>query len=414
MTRNQPPRFFFLALLLAAVASLVALPVCRAATTETLLGGKPAPAPHKPKGPPDVIVFTNGDRLSGAFVREVGGTVTFHSDIVGEISVPWSKIKELTTNSSMAVLKKSVTLRRGQLPADLPEGTLSVSDNMITVHPTNNTLIEPIPVKNAQYIIDQTTLNKEVLSHPGFFAGWNGAATAGSTVIHATQKQYTFSGSIALARVVPTVSWLDTRNRTSLGFSGSYGKITQPAYASEGVFYPATNTKSSIFHGEAERDQYFSPRLYFLAQTAFDHNYSQGLDLQQIYGAGIGDTIVKRPKQELDIKATMQYEKQDFLNATDGTNQNLIGSTFAAVYLLKLPRGLVFNQQVSYIPAYNNFAAYSWTEGDTLAIPFYKSLSFSVGTLDSFLNDPPPAVPPTLKNSFQFTFGATYSFKSKY
>ncbi|MGC2544710.1 MAG: hypothetical protein WA426_02600, partial [Silvibacterium sp.] len=40
--------------------------------------------------PPDTIIFTNGDQLSGTFVREVGGTVTFHSDIVGDFNVPWS------------------------------------------------------------------------------------------------------------------------------------------------------------------------------------------------------------------------------------------------------------------------------------------------------------------------------------
>jgi hypothetical protein len=238
--------------------------------------------------------------------------------------------------------------------------------------------------------------------------------TAGATIVAATQKQYTFNGGIALARVEPTVSWLNPNNRTTIEFTGSYGKITQPAYVSEGVFYPASNSKSAIYHAAAEQDQYFSSRFYALGQTAFDHNYSQGLDLQQVYGGGIGYTAVKQPKQELDFKITAQYEKQDFINASDGTNQNLIGSTIAGTYVLHLFRGLLFNQQVAYLPAYNNTRAYSASETNTLAIPFYKSLSFSVGTIDSYLNDPPAAVPPTLRNSFQFTFGATYGFKSKY
>jgi hypothetical protein len=44
----------------------------------------------------------------------------------------------------------------------------------------------------------------------------------------------------------------------------------------------------------------------------------------------------------------------------------------------------------------------------------YKKLSFTVGTIDSYLNNPPPAVPPTQRNSFQFTLGVTYAFKSTY
>jgi hypothetical protein len=404
---------FFAALLLALAALATAIP-CRASGKETLLGGQektdPAPAPATP----DVITFPNGDRLSGIFVREVAGTITFHNDIVGDINVPWAKIKELQIHGKMAILDKGVTPARGKVPTNLPQGTLSVADGMITVHPDNNAMIQPIPVANAQYIIDEATLNKQIFGHPGFFVGWNGGLTAGATIVQATQKQYTFNGAVALVRVVPTVTWLDPSNRTTVDFTGSYGKITQPAYYSLGAFYPATDTKSAIYHADAERDQYFSPRFYALALTSFDHNYSQALDLQQIYGGGIGWTAIKRPKQELDLKATIQYEKQDFINGTGNVNQNLIGSTFAAVYNLTLPRGMIFNQQVAYIPAYNNFNAYSATESNMLSIPFYKSLAFSIGTLDSYLNNPPPAIPPTLRNSFQFTFGATYVVKSKY
>ena len=405
-------RLFYLHLILLPVFLLVSATSATAA--DTLLGGHSASPAAKKGPPPDVIVFTNGDRLSGTLVREVGGNVTFRSEIVGEINVPWSKIKELDTKTRMAVLTSSVTPHHGKIPEHIPEGTLSVANNLITVTPATHATIPPIPVKNVQYIIDETTLNREMFGHPGVFGGWNGSMTAGATIVAATQKQYTFNGGVALARVEPSVSWLNPNNRTTIDFTGSYGKITQPAYISEGVFYPASNSKSAIYHAGAERDQYFSSRFYALAQTAFDHNYSQGLDLQQVYGGGIGYTIIKQPKQELDIKATAQYEKQDFINATDGTNQNLVGSTYAGTYVLHLFRGLLFNQQVSYLPAYNNTRAYSATETNTLAIPFYKSLSFSVGTIDSYLNDPPAAVPPTLRNSFQFTFGATYGFKSKY
>ncbi|MFZ0662623.1 MAG: DUF481 domain-containing protein [Acidobacteriaceae bacterium] len=405
-------RLFSLQLVLLSIFFL--LPSSHAAASDTLFGKNPKPAKTKHGPPPDVVVFINGDRLSRTFIREVGGTVTFRSEFAGTIEIPWKKIKEIQTKTKLAVLSKSVTPRHGKMPPGIPQGSLTITDNLITIHSPDNAAIPPIPIKNAQFIIDETTLHKEVLSHPGFFAGWNGAATGGATIVAATQKQYTFSGSIALARVVPTVTWLNPSNRTTIGFTGSYGKITQPAYTSEGVFYPASDSKSAIYHAEAERDQYFSPRGYMLVQTTFDHNYSQGLDLQQVYGAGVGYTVIKRPTQELDFKSTMQYESQVFINASEGINQNLIGSTLAGVYVLHLPRGLLFNQQVSYLPAYNNTSAYSATESDTLAIPFYKNLGFSVGTQDSYLNDPPPAVPPTMRNSFQFIFGATYNFKSKY
>jgi hypothetical protein len=369
----------------------------------------------KDNTPTDLIVFTNGDQLSGKFLREVGGTVVFHSDIVGDVNVKWDKVKELRSATKVVVLEHDVGVRTIDRPSDIAMGTITVADAKIEVHPENATaMIEPIPVKNAQYIVDQSTFDKQLRGTPGFFAGWNGSVTAGATIVQATQNQYTFTGAVGLARVVPTVLWLNTRNRTTLNYSQSYGKITDPAYFSAGTYFPSSYTKSSIYHADAERDEYFSTRFYALAQTAFDHNYSQGLSLQQIYGGGIGLTAIKKPNQSLDFKATLQYEKQEFDASSDGTNENLIGSTFAATYALKLPRSIVFNQQISYIPAYNYARAYSASEANTLLFPFYKSLSFSIGTNDSYLNDPPPSEPPTRRNSFQFTTGVTYAIKSKY
>ena len=240
-------------------------------------------ADDKPQ--PDVIVFTNGDQLSGKFVNAIGDKVTFHSDIVGDVTVEWSKIKELHTGQKVAVIEKSVEIKHHQIPASVPVGTASVADQEITIQSATNATIAPIPIKNAQFVVDETTLNKQLRGHPSFFSAWNGGATFGLTLVQATQNQYSYNGGVALARVVPTASWLDPRNRTTLNYSQSYGKITDPAYTdASGNFVPSSTTKSSIFHLDAERDQYVSPRFYFLGQVSFDHNYSQNLDLQQIYG----------------------------------------------------------------------------------------------------------------------------------
>jgi len=401
---------FVFAVVSLALLAFATAGVCRAAA----LPDGPADKKEAAKPAPDVVIFTNGDQLSGTFVREVDGTVTFHSDIVGDINIGMDKIKELRTQTKVAVFNKSVTSQKKINPASIPQGTVTVADEKVNLQPANNVPAAAIPVKEAPYIIDQNTFNKEVVGRPGFFAAWNGSATAGATIVQSTQKQYTYTGAVALARVVPTVEWLNPRNRTTVDFSGSYGKITQNAFISGGVFYPATSTKTALYHADAERDEYFSPRMYALGMVAFDHNYSLLLDLQQIYGGGIGWTAIKTPKQELDLKGTVQYEKQSFINAAPGVNQDLIGSTFAAIYALKLPRDMVFDQQVAYIPAWNNTRAYSVTEANTLAIPAYKNLALSIGTLDTYLNNPPPAIPATKRNSFQFTFGATYVIKSKY
>jgi hypothetical protein len=380
---------------------------------------KPAPNPA-----PDVLVLSNGDILHGKFVSETAGKVTFHSDPLGDITVSWDKIKEIHATEKFGVINQAIATRHKRHAMKFPVGSLDVEDQAVTVHPENAPPLEPIPVKNVPYIMDAATLDKEINHEPNFFTGWNGSATAGATLVAATDSQYTFSGAVNLVRAIPTVSWLDARNKTIFGFNESYGKITQPAYsypatppATGFIAVPSVVTKSSITHFGGERDEYFSPRVYALGQVAFDHNYAQDLQLQQIYGGGFGWTMVKSAKQEFDLKGTMQYEKQQFVPGTGNVNGNLIGSSFAASYVLHL-KLLTYTQALTFIPAYNQPKDYSATETDTVAFPTYKNFGFSVGSIDTYLNDAPfvgtASTPPTKPNSFQFTMGVTYTFKSKY
>jgi hypothetical protein len=381
-----------------------------------LWGSLTTQAQTKPAAPapaPDVLVLSNGDTLHGKFVSEVAGKVTFNTEPLGDVALTWDKIKQLHIAENFAVLDKNVKLRGKKTSSQIPIGKIDVADQAVTVRLETQQTIAPIPVANTQYIVDEATLHKQVDHEPKLWSGWNGAITAGGTVVTATQDQFTLSGGASMVRVVPTVNWLDPRNRMTADFSGSYGKITQPGYTAAGVYTPGSTTKSAIYHADAERDQYFSPRFYTLAQLAFDHNFSQDLNLQQIYGAGIGWTVLKAAKQTADLKATVQYEKQQFISGATGTNQNLIGSTFAATYVLH-EKLVTYTQGLAYIPAYNQPQAYSANESNTFAFPAYKSLSFSLGTIDSYLNDPPTSLPPTKRNSFQFTMGLTYAIKSKY
>jgi len=358
----------------------------------------------KPAAAPDELVLSNGDTLHGKFVSSLNGKVTFHSDPLGDVTLTWDKIKALHAAEEFAVLDKNVKLRRKKTAGQIPVGTIEVADQALTVHPQGGAAPATVPVKDAQYVIDQPTLDKQAFHEPSFFAGWNGAATAGATLVTATQDQYTVAGALGLARVVPTVPWLNPRDRTAVDFSGSFGKITQPG---------SPSLKSDIIHVDAERDEYVSTRFFGLVQTAFDHNYSQSLSLQQIYGGGMGWTALKTPKQELDLKGTVQYEKQVFIGEPSSDDENLIGSTFSVSYAAHL-KLLTYTQGLAYVPAWNVERAYSANEVNTIAFPAYKNFSFSVGTLDSYLNDPPSTTPPTKRNSFQFTMGLTYAIKSKY
>jgi hypothetical protein len=359
----------------------------------------------------DVVVFTNGDQLTGTIERGVGDSIVFKSDTAGEITVPMSKVKELRTHGSFVVIRKD------EKPTKVTRrpGSLVYTDGSVTVEPQGGAP-ETVPVKNLAYIIDQKTYDNEVAHNPSFLHGWNGSVSGGATLIRSTQTGTAFNAGIALIRLIPTVPYLPPKTRTTFNLLESYGKLTQPVIPPTGA--PPSEAKTSIFHADAEHDIYFTPRFYALGELSYDHNFAQGLNLQQVYGGGFGWTPIQTPVQQLDLKADIHYEMQSFIQPDQPLppapllpsipNQNLIGSTFGEAYHRNLPGKIVFTESASILPAFNNPDAYSAIATAGLSLPAYKRISLALNATDNYLNLPATGYK---KNSFQFITAVVYNFK---
>jgi hypothetical protein len=162
--------------------------------------------------------------------------------------------------------------------------------------------------------------------------------------------------------------------------------------------------KTSIFHGSAERAEYFTPTLFVMADAGFDHDFSQGLNLQQAYGGGIGWTALKNATEELDLKGELDYVNQEFQNSAQ--NQKLLGSIFSEGFTKKFKHNVLFTEQLSANPALSNLHASSATGNLSLTIPVLKRVGLTMSSTDTFLNDPSAGF---RKNSFQFTTAISYT-----
>ncbi len=378
-----------------AIALCVSAPVLRAADAKTGT---------------DVLTFINGDHLTGTLVSEGDGTVVFHSDMSGDVKISLDKVQSLRTTGSFAVIRSGEVLRIGKPAPQIPIGPLAVSPDMVNVSSSSGE--KTIPMKEAAYFVPADQFSSAIAREPGLLHGWTGPLTLGATLVEATQTSETFTGAIALVRTVPTVDWLRLRDKTLFDASAAYGLTREP-------FIPgvqsASSAKTSILHGDLERDQYVTSRLYYLFDASADHNIGSGLQLQQDYGAGVGATLVKTKQRLFDVKGDIHYEKQDFYASTAfprGRTLNLVGATIAESLLQKLPRSLVFTESGQIQPAFNTPAnspsAYTAQVLAALLFPVYKNLGFSLGTQDNFINNPPAGYK---KNTFQFTAGVTYSLK---
>jgi hypothetical protein len=385
--------------------------------------GQTTAKPAEPKPTPDVLVFTNGDQLTGKLVSAAGGNVVFASDMAGSLTIGFDKIKEIRSGSKsaeFALLKKGAPVNR-KTPA--PEGTVTLAGGKVQVHPglpaanaDSASTAASVPVKEVDYLVAKGEFDKQVSGKHSFTDGWNGNVTGGATVVRSTTTGTTLTAALHLIRLLPTVAWLPARNRTTLNVVETYGKNTSPGAIPQTVPpTPSVTTLSSIFHADSERDEYFSPRFYALGDVSFDHNYAQGLQLQQIYGGGAGWTPIKSPKQELDVKVDLHFERQQFITepvngsvVTTVPSMNIVGSTVFEGYHRNLPRKMVFTQTANILPAFNDTNAYSANLTAALVMPVFKRLSATVSTTDNFLNDPSPGYN---KNSYQFVTGVTYALR---
>jgi hypothetical protein len=352
--------------------------------------GAPGSAANK-----DVLVFLDGEKLIGQLQRADGESVVFKSDMAGELTVDWKNVEQLHTRQQFVVVRKGTKLVwRGSYP-NLTKGEVSATDRNLQIQPAPPAAPSNVAVADTQAVIAESDFDKAVSYRPNFIEDWKGDASLGISLVKATQNSQTYTSSVKLMRLLPVEDWLEPANRTTVAFTSSYGDLSQPGTAT---------VETSIFHASGERDEYFSPAAYVFADAGFDHDFSQGLNLQQSYGGGIGWTAIKSADELLDLKGELNYLDQQF--QTSSQNQKLLGSIFSEDFTWKFKHTITLQQQLTLNPAWTNTRAYSATGNVSVTVPVFKRMGVTMSSTDTFLNDPSPGF---RKNSFQFTTSLTYA-----
>jgi hypothetical protein len=360
----------------------------------------------------DTITFSDGEQLAGKLISVLGGTVTFHSEILGNVTVPLEKVKTLKTAHSFAAVEKGQRVTRKTAVEQIPVGSITLKNDSVNVSPAHAEE-KSIPSSQIASLLDAATFHREIQSESDFLYGWAGSITLGASVVDATNSAQTYTGAVALVRSIPTIAWLPPASKTTLNLSGTYGLAKNSEILSEGeIFQAASTSKTNILHGDAEWDKYLSPVIFGLVNASADHNFGNGLQLQQAYGAGLGWSIIKQPKENFDIKAILLYQQQQFYNGVEsglGTpSVNLIGADLNESWSRTFAHNIKFNEYVTLTPTFNVVRAYSAVGNANFVFPVYKRLNFTLSSTDNYLGDPPEGF---RRNSFQFTTGITYVVK---
>jgi hypothetical protein len=361
-----------------------------------------------PKPDPEVLELNDGERLIGHFVSASGASLTFHSDAAGDVKVDWAKVKSLKSFAKFAVVEKGIVLNRHTDLTKIPQGTISASDQKLAVDPGNGATPTVVPVADATNVVPQPDF-LAAFKTPRLDQDWHGVAGLGIDLIDATQDSRNITANIALQRVVSDESWIDPRYKTIVTFNVADSQLSQ----SPASLHPTITT--DLVHGTLEHDMFLSNKLFAYVSADFLHSSSQGMELQQTYGGGIGYVVLKNAHQELDVKAAVDYIRQSFATPTQPAppaaaiptppDKSLIGASLGESFTRTFKSGVAFHEGLTVIPAFNDAKYYTASAFANFAIPVYKRINITIGGLDNYVNQPPSGFK---TNSFEFVTQLAY------
>src|SRR5207244_2786747 len=149
----------------------------------------------------DVIVFVDGEKLSGQLESATGASVIFKSDILGEVTVPWSKIQEIHSSQKFAAIPNGVRLHKREDASQVPQGTLSATGQQFQLD-TGGPSPKALAIGDVSNVVNEVAFQR-AFERSSFTQGWKGGATAGLSLTEATQKSQVYTAALSMVRVVP-------------------------------------------------------------------------------------------------------------------------------------------------------------------------------------------------------------------
>jgi putative salt-induced outer membrane protein YdiY len=228
----------------------------------------------------DVVIFTNGDRLTGELKSLQRGKLRFKTDATGTISIEWDKVAYLRSDQNVQVDTSSGKRYLGQLAAAQDTNTVVVSteDGSVRLDAMSVVMLEPIEERGINRL--------------------DGNVTAG----------YNFAKASSVEQV-------------QLGFD----------LAARSEFRVINLSASSVQSDsdDSEASQRNNLRLSYVrlrpnhwfgfGSVNFDSNDELNLDLRTSFGAGVGRYLKQTNTAVLGVGIGVQVSREDY---TDGNREN--------------------------------------------------------------------------------------------
>lgn len=326
----------------------------------------------------DQVVMKNGDRVTGAIVKQDGKTITIKTVNFGVVSAPWDQVAAVSSDQPVTVVfKDGKTLL----------GTLATTEGKVVVA-AKETKVEVTPDQIATMRNADEERAYERLLRPGWGELWAGTATIGFAGTAGNAKTSTFTTGVTAARVTNT-------DKTSLYFNA--------IKASALVNGTSADTAQAVRGGIAY-DHNATPRLFISVFNDYEYDKFQNLDLRFVLGGGLGFHAVKKERAHLDLLAGGDFNHSSFSTPlTTNSGEFYWGDD----YNLKLSTATSLVQSFRMFDDLTNTGTYRVNFDIGASTKLSKWLTWNLSLSDRYLNHPAPG---RKTNDFLYTTGLGITF----
>jgi Protein of unknown function, DUF481 len=235
----------------------------------------------------DILVFRNGDRLTGEVKGLERGKLSFKTDATGTISVEWDKVASLQTEQYLQVELSDGRRHFGRASQEQPEGKLK-----LRVGSGSN--VREMPLAEVVGIAP--------IELGGFFARLDGYVTAGYDYTKSSSvQQFTFTG----------------------GLSSRDEKREWAIDSSVALTSQSGRDDSSRYNLGAYNRRFLEDRWFVQGFGSFDGNDELGIDLRTTLGAAYGRFLRQNQKNDWAAYAGLAVTRENF--SEQPTNESVEG-----------------------------------------------------------------------------------------
>lgn len=223
----------------------------------------------------DVVVFRNGDRLTGEVKGLYRGRLSFNTDATGTISVEWAHLSSVESRQVLQVELTSGVRYTGQSMAPSGAGKIRVvPDSGWTREFNLEEVVRMDPIDQGDRL-----------------ARLDGYVTAGYDYTKANHLQtFTFSGG------------LSSRDERALRSLDASGTTTTQDTVEDSRRYDVTATVR----------RFLANRRFYQGFLGFEGNNELGLDLRSSLGGAFGTYLVQSSRQEWAVFAGLAAIREEF------------------------------------------------------------------------------------------------------